>query len=182
MYPLECICFAKREMNITANNWASNVKKLLDRVVPKCPTFDRAEFHDVLDVPKLRKSSQIFTFTTVENYVERCVHSRMARRSTIVSVINVIQRNQKHLLNFGLSTPYKNTRKYRHILFKIHLSSHQLAIEKGHHINIKRHQRKCPKCTSDIEEDFEEELNKLHASVRILILLFQFVFTMHSLI
>ena len=51
MYPLECIHFAKREMNITANNWASNVKKLLDRVVPKCPTFDRAGFPDVWMFP-----------------------------------------------------------------------------------------------------------------------------------
>ena len=51
MYPLEFIQFAKREMNITANNWASNVKKLLDRVVTECPTFDRAGFPDVWMFP-----------------------------------------------------------------------------------------------------------------------------------
>ena len=45
-------------------------------------------------------------------------------------------------------------RKYRQILSRIRLSSHQLAIEKGRHIKIIRNQRKCPLCTSDIEDEF----------------------------
>ena len=44
-------------------------------------------------------------------------------------------------------------RKYRQILSRIRLSSHQLAIEKGRHINIERKQRKCPLCTCDIEDE-----------------------------
>ena len=45
-------------------------------------------------------------------------------------------------------------RKYRQILSRIRLSSHQLAVEKGRHINIERNQRKCPLCISDIEDEF----------------------------
>ena len=55
---------------------------------------------------------------------------------------------------FGLPTP---NRKYRQIESKIHLLSHQLAIEKGRNINIERHQRKCPLCCvryGDIEDEF----------------------------
>ena len=51
-------------------------------------------------------------------------------------------------------------RKYRGILFKIRLSSHQLAIEKGRHVNIERNQMKCPLCTSDIVSDILLTLTK----------------------
>ena len=49
-------------------------------------------------------------------------------------------------------------RKYRQILSKNRLSSHQLAIEKGRHLNIERNQRKCSLCTSDIEDEFHFNL------------------------
>ena len=45
-------------------------------------------------------------------------------------------------------------RKYRQILSKIRISSHQLAIENSRHINIEPNQRKCPLCISDIEDEF----------------------------
>ena len=45
-------------------------------------------------------------------------------------------------------------RKYRQILSKIRLSSHQLAIGKGRHINIERNQNKCHLCTNYIEDEF----------------------------
>ena len=45
-------------------------------------------------------------------------------------------------------------RKYRQILSKIRISFHQLAIEKDRHISIERNQRKCPLCTSNIEDEF----------------------------
>ena len=39
-------------------------------------------------------------------------------------------------------------------LSKFRLSSHQLEIEKGRYITIDRNQRKCPLCSSDIEDEF----------------------------
>ena len=92
-------------------------------------------------------------FTTFEIQIERYVHSRVARRSKIAYVNNVVQRNQNVFEISEYLLQIKN-RKYRQILSKFRLSSHQLAIEKGRHINIERNQRKCPFCTSDIEDEF----------------------------
>ena len=66
------------DANINANNWASNVKKLLERT----------GFPDVWMFPNSVNPTRFLPL--FENKIERYVHSRVARRSKIAHVIDVI--------------------------------------------------------------------------------------------
>ena len=129
------------DANINANNWASNVKKLLERsgfpdvwLFPNSVNLDR-----FLPLLKLRLKDM---------YIAEWREGVRSRTSLM------LYREIKNVFEISEYLLQIKNRKYRQILSKIRLSSHQLAIEKGRHINIERNQRKCPLCTSDIEDEF----------------------------
>ena len=94
------------------------------------------------------------------------VHFPLIKQGIIDSYIHVFQSSMsvsskcflyRHIVdNFSLQ--YYLCKRipniYKKQLAKIRLSSHQLSIESGRHQNIARHERLCPICNSELEDEY----------------------------
>ena len=127
---------------LNATNWASKVRDLLQG----------SGFHDVWLFPSsvnIKALMPVLRSRLIDLYINEW-HRDVDSRSSLMLF--------KELKYVFEPSPYLKTmsnHKFRHVISKIRLSSHQLYIEQGRHVNVPRNERKCTLCTlNDIEDEF----------------------------
>ena len=129
------------DANRNAKNWASNVKNLLEQT----------GFSDLWVFPNSLNPNRFLPLLKIrlkDIYIAEWQEGVRSRTSLM------LYREIKNVFEISEYLLQIKKRKYRQILSKIRLSSHQLAIEKGRHNNKERNQRKFPLCNSNIEDEF----------------------------